>query len=212
MEGGGPPGTAVSLFDGTTLSGWLPSTGTGLGNAPGTWSVAAGAIHSAGTARGTLVSQADYGDFRLIYTVRQGPSVDNHYASVLIWGTRPPPNDAIGGLQFGEPNGNFWDYRPGKPGAGTAYFTQTSAGLGRVNVWNQCEIVTDTATGTALMACCTPMGTTRCKAKQVLQFKDPAAGKKGPIALQCHSPGCNDDYKDITIEVNPAVKGLITTM
>ncbi|MDP9035376.1 MAG: DUF1080 domain-containing protein [Myxococcota bacterium] len=201
---------AVSLFDGTTLSGWIPSVGTGIGNGPGTWNVQDGALHSTGGARGALISQADYGNFRLIFSVRQ--LVANiHYASVLIWGKRPPPPiDAIGGIQFGVPNGNYWDYRPGKNGAGTGLFTQTSPGLSHT-AWTRCEILADVALGTARMACCALAGTTPCKAVQVLQFHDPTAGTTGPIALQVHSAGTQDEYKDISIEPNPSVKDFITT-
>lgn len=44
----------------------------------------------------------------------------------------------------------------------------------------------------------------------MLDFKDPTAGKIGPIALQMHNAGLFDEYKDITIEVNPKVDELIT--
>ena len=41
-------------------------------------------------------------------------------------------------------------------------------------------------------------------------FRDPAAGKIGPIALQMHNAGLFDEFKDVTIEVNPKEDGLIT--
>jgi hypothetical protein len=62
------------------------------------------------------------------------------------------------------------------------------------------------------MACCSLGTASTCKAKEVLTFTDPAAGKTGPIALQAHSPGSHDEYKNITIEENPTVGDLITTM
>jgi hypothetical protein len=205
-------GGVVSLFDGTTLSGWIPSRGTGIDNVPAgdvDWDVKDGALHSTGGPRGTLISKDDYGSFRLMFWVRQ--LVTNiHYASVLIWGTRPPPDvDAIGGLQFSGPNGDNWDYRPGAKNP-DGFFTQKSPGLSRSN-WAQCELLTDVTTGTALMACCTPVGNTPCKAVQVLSFHDPKAGKSSPIALQVHSAGSQDEYKNLTIEVNPVVNALITT-
>jgi len=162
--------------------------------------------------RGTLISKSDYGNFRVIFQVRQLPSTgtDNHYASVLVWGTRPPPNDSIGGLQFGNPNGYHWDYRPGHNDAGTAYFVATSGGFSRTE-WAQCEILTNIATGVARMACCTLGAATSCKAKEVLKFTDPTAGRKGPIALQAHSVGSHDEYRNITIEEDPVVNDLITT-
>jgi hypothetical protein len=33
---------------------------------------------------------------------------------------------------------------------------------------------------------------------------EPSAGKEGPIAWQMHNLGLFDEYKDITIEVEPA--------
>jgi hypothetical protein len=206
------PGQNVELlFDGKTLDGWLPSSGTGIGNAPGTWDVEDASLHCLGTVRGTLVAAKEYSDYRLIFAVRQLPFTDGdeHYASVLIWGTEPPPNDALGALQFGTPNGYYWDYRPGFPGSGTAYFKQTSPGLSRTN-WAQCEILTDTASGIARMACCSLAGTGPCKSTQVLQFTDPGAGKVGAIALQNHSPGGHDEYKNITVELSPSIHNLIT--
>jgi Domain of Unknown Function (DUF1080) len=206
------PGQNVALlFDGKTLDGWLQSSGTGIGNAPGTWNVEDASLHCVGTVRGTLVTAKEYGDYRLIFAVRQLPFTDgdDHYASVLIWGTEPPPNDALGALQFGLPNGYHWDYRPGFPGAGTAYFKQTSPGLSRTE-WAQCEILTSTASGVARMACCSLTGSGPCKSTQVLQFTDPGAGKVGAIALQNHSPGGHDEYKNITLELSPSVGNLIT--
>src|SRR6185312_11711086 len=55
----------VSMFDGTTLNGWTQAQA-------GEWSVADGAIHGNGTARGWIyynVQQA--GTFRWIFNVRQ---------------------------------------------------------------------------------------------------------------------------------------------
>ena len=43
-----------------------------------------------------------------------------------------------------------------------------------------------------------------------LDFKDPAAGKVGPIAWQMHNAGLFDEYKDVTIESDPKVDDLIT--
>jgi Domain of Unknown Function (DUF1080) len=172
------------------------------------------AIHCTGTVRGTLISAKDYGSFRLIFDVRQLASTgtDNHYASVLIWGTRPPPNDAIGGLQFGVPNGYYWDYRPGYPGSGAQYFKATtpSAGISRTN-WARCEILAQMSTGVARVPCCELGTAATCKSKLVLTFTDPKAGKVGPIALQAHSVGSHDEYEAISIEENPTLDQLITT-
>jgi hypothetical protein len=222
--GGGAAGSTgvVSLFDGTTLSGWLPSSiaapyskNDPYGNAPGTWDVQDAALHCTGKVRGVLVSPKDYGSFRLIFWVRQLPATgtDNHYASFLIWGSRVLPQpDAIAGVQFGVPNGYFWDYRVGHNDANAAAFVSTSGGFSRTD-WAQCEILANHTTGVALMACCNPGTATSCKAKQVLKFTDPTVSKTGPgpIAMQAHSVGGHDEYKNITIEENPTVDTLITT-
>lgn len=48
------------------------------------------------------------------------------------------------------------------------------------------------------------------KAVEVVGFADTTAGQVGPIALQMHKAGLFDEYKDMSIEVNPATDGLIT--
>ena len=48
------------------------------------------------------------------------------------------------------------------------------------------------------------------KAIEVLDFEDATAGKAGPIAWQIHNAGLFDEYKDVTIEVDPKEDRLIT--
>ena len=50
------------------------------------------------------------------------------------------------------------------------------------------------------MAVAQPPGS---KAVEVLDFKDAAAGKVGPIAWQMHNAGLFDEYKDVMIELDP---------
>ena len=57
------------------------------------------------------------------------------------------------------------------------------------------------------MAVAQPPGT---KGVEVLPFQDPAAGKAGPIAWQMQNAGLIDEYKDVTIELDPKTAGLIT--
>jgi hypothetical protein len=47
-------------------------------------------------------------------------------------------------------------------------------------------------------------------AVEVLDFKDPAAGKVGPIAWQMHNAGLFDEYKDVTIDIDPTSDQLTT--
>src|SRR5213595_899693 len=67
----------VSMFDGTTLTGWTTSK-------PGGWTVVKGAIHGTGKAgRGWIYySKQQAGTFRWIFNVRQVKG--NHAPTVLI--------------------------------------------------------------------------------------------------------------------------------
>ena len=183
----------VSMFDGKTLTGWTQA-------AAGEWSVVGGAIHGNGTARGWIyynVKQA--GTFRWIFNVRQVSG--NHAPTVLIWGTTMPLRDALSAIQFQPPNGGHWDYRPGHNNGGGKEFTQLPHTKIPTSSWAQCEIIATQATGVARMACC-PLapGAATCKATEVLDFKDPTAGRVGPLAIQVHNAGIHDEYKSLYLE------------
>lgn len=188
----------VSMFDGKTLTGWTQAKA-------GEWSVVGGAIHGNGTARGWLaynVQQA--GTFRWIFNVRQVSG--NHAPTVLIWGTMVPLRDALSAIQFQPPNGGHWDYRPGHNNGGSGEFTQLPHTKIPVSKWSQCELIADQATGVARMACCPlPAGATTCKATEVLDFKDPTAGRVGPLAIQVHNSGIHDEYRSLYLE-SPVVQ------
>ncbi len=177
------------------------------------WIVKDGAIASTGAGRGTLYTKGDYGHYRLTFLMRHVSGKPDHQACVLIFCTRPKegekPLDAIGGIQFQVPNGGHWDYRPGfNKGNPNNEFTNVVKPQFNIHEWSQVEIVADASTGTARMAVAQPPGG---KAIEVLDFKDPAAGKVGPIALQMHNGGLFDEYKDIKIEVEPKDNELATT-
>ena len=194
----------VSMFDGKTLDGWTAQ-------ASGQWSAKNGVIHGNGTSRGWLYyNKAQVGTFRWIFNVRQVKG--NHAPTVLIWGTTNPIRDALSAIQFQPPNGGHWDYRPGKNNGGSGLFTQVPHTKLDIHQWSQCELIGNMATGIAKMACgqLTGSATTTCKAVEVLDFKDATAGKTGPIAWQIHNAGLFDEYKDITIEINPKDDNLIT--
>ena len=57
------------------------------------------------------------------------------------------------------------------------------------------------------MAVAQPPGS---KAIEVLDFRHSPAGKVGPIAWQMHNAGLFDEFKDVTIEVDPKDDDLIT--
>lgn len=86
-------------------------------------------------------------------------------------------------------------------------FTSVTKTRFDVHDWSRVEILADAARGTARMAVAQPPGN---KAVEVLDFKDTAAGKAGPIAWQMHNAGLFDEYKDVTIESDPKDDDLIT--
>jgi hypothetical protein len=182
----------VSMFNGTNLDGWTP-------HAAGAWTVTNGAIHGNGTSRGWIYYNQQVGTFRWIFNVRQ--VTGNHAPTVLIWGTTTPIRDALSGIQFQPPNGGHWDYRPGHNNGGGALFKQLPHTKWDIHNWAQCEIVGNQTTGVARMACC-PLSTgmTTCKAVEVLDFKDPTAGRVGPLAIQVHNSGINDEFKSLYVE------------
>ena len=57
------------------------------------------------------------------------------------------------------------------------------------------------------MAVAQPLGS---KAIELVDFSDPTAGRTGPIAFQMHNAGLFDEYKDVTVESDPADNNLLT--
>lgn len=175
------------------------------------WIVKDGVMASTGAGRGVIYTANDYSRFRLMFTMRHVSGNPDHHAGILIFCTRPQPGekplDALAGIQFQVPLGGRWDYRPGKNNNGGQLFTLIERPPYNVHEWSRVEIVADAATGTGRMAVAQPPGS---KAVEVLQFKDPTAGKVGPIAWQMHNAGLFDEFKDVTIEVEPKDDRLIT--
>jgi len=169
------------------------------------WVVKDGAMASTGSGRGVIYTARDYGRFRLMFTMRHVSGNPDHQACVLIFCSRPAPGDkpldALGGIQFQVPNGGHWDYRPGRNNNGGAEFTTINKTRYDAHEWSRVEIVADAAKGVARMKVAQPVGS---PAVEVLAFQDPTAGKSGPIAWQMHNAGLFDEFKDVTIEVDPA--------
>jgi len=169
-----------------------------------------GAMASTGSGRGTLYTKGDYTRYRLIFTMRHVSGKPDHQPCVLVFCTRPPEGekglDALGGIQFQVPNGGHWDYRPGHNNGGTGFTNPTRTKYDN-HEWHQVEILVNTREGTARMAVAQPVGT---RAIENLDFKDPTAGKTGPIAWQMHNGGLFDEFKDVRIEVDPTEDKLIT--
>ncbi|HKR29213.1 MAG TPA: DUF1080 domain-containing protein [Terriglobales bacterium] len=175
-----------------------------LRNSLNGWTVKDGALASTGAGRGVLYTADDFSHFRLMFTMRHVSGNPDHQACVLIFCTRPEPDnvplDALGGIQFQVPKGGHWDYRPGHNNAGGTEFTLITKPDYDAHQWSRIEILADASTGTARMAVAQPVGS---RAAEILAFKDASAGKVGPIALQMHNAGLFDEYKDIVIDTNP---------
>jgi hypothetical protein len=175
------------------------------------WTVNNRAMASTGSGRGVIYTAHDYGRFRWMFTIRHVSGNPDHQASVLIFCTRPAPDeiplDALAGIQF-QMRGGHWDYRPGHNNSGQGEFTGVTKISYDPHEWRRVEIVADASTGRARMAVAQPVSS---KAVEVLDFSDSTAGKVGPVALQMHNSGLLDEYKDLTIEVNPKSMDLITT-
>lgn len=176
------------------------------------WAVRDGVIASKGVGRGVMYTANDYGRYRLMLTMRHLSGKPDHPACVLVFCTRPQggemPLDALGGIQFDVPSGGHWDYRPGMNRDGGSEYNTVATRSFDVHSWSQIELLVDATKGTARMAVAQPPGS---KAVEALDFREPTAGKVGPIALQMHNAGLFDEYKDIRIEVDPKEDKLITT-
>jgi hypothetical protein len=165
------------------------------------WVVKDGAMASTGVGRGVIYTEKDYGRFHLTFTMRHVSGNPDHQACVLIFCSRPGPNekplDALGGIQFQVPNGGHWDYRPSMNNNGGSEFTSVNKTHFDVHEWSRVEIVADSTKGEARMSVAQPPDSAPV---EVLAFKDPAAGKAGPIAWQMHNAGLLDEYKEVSIE------------
>ena len=178
---------------------------------PTGWTVKNGAMASIGSGRGVIYTANDYSRYRLMFTMRHVSGNPDHQACVLLFCTRPQsdevPLDALAGIQFQVPKGGHWDYRPGHNDSGGDEFTLVTKPQFDPAEWSRVEILADASAGTAKMAVAQPIGN---KAVEVLDFKDPSAGKTGPIAWQTHNAGLFDEYKDVVIETNPRINELIS--
>ena len=178
---------------------------------PSLWTVKDGVIATTGAGRGVLYTAKDYTNYRVIFTVRHISQKKDHPPCVLFFCTRPQPGEKpineLGGIQFEVPNGGNWDFRPGHISSGKGEFKRLLNPNFDPTQWSRVEILVNAQAGTARLAVAQPVG---AKAIELNDFSLPSAGKPGPFGLQSHNAGLFDEYKDITIEVNPTDTNLIT--
>jgi hypothetical protein len=172
------------------------------------WTVTDGAMASTGAGRGTIYTKDDYSKYRLTFSLRQVKG--DHQPCILIFCQRPPVGekglDALGAIQFQAPNGGHWDYRPGENKAGDGFTNPTKPKFNNKE-WSRVEILVDATKGTARMAVANPAD---AKAIEVLNYNNAPAGRTGPIAWQMHNGGIFDEFKDVTVEIDPPYDDLIT--
>jgi hypothetical protein len=203
-----------AIYDGKSTAGWTSwgKSGAGIGMLDGNWDILDGALHSTGKMRNVLATNGDYNDFRLIFQIRHlKPTGNAHQPCIVIWGRRPAPNDAMGGIQIQAPHTSMWDYRPGQ-NKNIGGMKVGTANINDAN-WSQCEVLAHGSKGDFRMACCQLAGNgeTPCKGTELLHFTVAGSGNNGPISLQAHNAGLLDEYKGIFVEENPTVDDLITT-
>jgi len=212
IEDPGTPGAfplcpkCKQIFDGKTLDGWEQSPA-------GSFVVKDAAIASTGKGAHAWTKE-DYGDFRLFFQVKQISG--DHKPCTTLFTTRPAegkaPARGLAGIQFQPPLGGSWDYRPGKNSGPDSHWTYP---MPRPTLdpkkWHRCEVLARASTGEWKAACCEIEGKDSCKGVEVVRYKDPTAGKKGPFALMMHNNGLFDLYKDFWIETDPVGDELVST-
>ena len=175
------------------------------------WIVKDGVMASTGAGRGVIYTAQDYSRYRLVYSVRHVSGHPDHQAGVLFFCKRPEEDemslDALGGIQFQLPMGSYWDYRPGNNNSGTQFFTKITKSPFDRHAWSKIEVLVNAEKGTARLAVAQPPGS---KAIELVEFSDPTTGRPGPIAWQMHNAGLFDEYKDISIEIDPEPDVLLT--
>jgi hypothetical protein len=185
-----PPGM-TKLFDGTTLTGWD-------GN-PAFWSVKDGAIDGTAQKGGQLImTKDDYDDFRFIVASRR-VSMTEHLG-ICFWGGRTPVWKYNGCKLLIPPSGGSWEYAGSGGLPGITPYPHPSFDPQQ---WHVTELLAHLKTGTVEMA---------IDGTHVLTYKEPNLGrlKQGPIGLQIHANASEVQYKDVYVEVNPAVDKLLT--
>ena len=175
------------------------------------WTVKEGAMASTGSGRGVIYTAQDFQRFRLTFTMRHVSGSPDHQACVLIFCARRP------GMSFLSTRLGAFSFKYREVELGLPAWAQYCRGR-RIHDCNQGCLRSSrverggdcggSSAGIARMAVAQPVGS---KATEVLDFRDPSAGRIGPIALQMHNAGLFDEYKNLTIDTDPATLDLATT-
>jgi 3-keto-disaccharide hydrolase len=200
----GPVAGTTSIFDGKTLIGWEQDTKTNL------WSVVDGVIDGKGTTGGQLLmTQSDYGDFRIVVSSDLVAEGKTGHLGICFWGGRTPVGgyngckDIIPPGASSDPTVNTWDYGLKPKQAGLKGVTKL--GTPKINsTWNTTEILCFLAKGFCRVA---------INGMAVLTYQEPnlQSIQRGPIGLQLHE-GTNEEvqYKDVYVDPAPTVDQLLT--
>jgi hypothetical protein len=191
----GPVAGTTSIFDGKTLNGW--EQGTAM-----LWSVVDGVIDGKGTTGGQLLmTQTDYGDFRIVVSSNMVAVGGTGHLGICFWGGRMP----VGGyngckLIIPDSRGDTWDYSLNSGLKGV-----TKVGTPAANpTWNTTEILCFLKRGFCRVA---------MNGTAILTYQEPnlKSIKAGPIGLQIHD-GKNEEvqYKDVYVDPAPTVDQLLT--
>jgi hypothetical protein len=194
-EGGAPFPGMMSLFDGTTLNGWMQSP-------KNWWSVKAGTIDGQSTSGGEIiVTNADYGDFRLIVSSRMPLNMGGGHLGICFWGNRTMPPGGYGQCKlYIPPNPWSWDYLTN---GGLKNATYTTTMTQDPSVWHRTELLCTLATGHCLAA---------VDGKLMMTYDEQKLStiRKGPIGLQIHAGNSEVQYKDVYVDPAPANAKLLT--
>ena len=187
----------TSLFDGTTLKGWVGD--------PECWKVIDGAIVGV-KGNQNIMTEGDYDNFQLIVSTRQVKEPSNHQG-VGFWGAHMPAGKYGYGmcLDVMPPMNWMWDYSRNGPQVGKFTLSKNLEREFKIkrSDWTQAEILVNLPKASVRMA---------INGVEMLNYtdSDPMRWKKGPIGLQAHAGNKDVRYKDIFVEVNPKEDKLIT--
>jgi hypothetical protein len=174
-------------------------------------SVKDGVIDGKGTGKVNgqlLVTDATYGDFRIIVSSNMVLPGGNGHLGICFWGARTTPPGGYGNCKLIIPPGgacctgiNTWDY---KVGGGLKNTTNTGKPTTNSGTWNTTEILCSLSKGFCRVA----LNGTEALTYQEANLKSIMAG---PIGLQIHD-GTNEEvqYKDVFVDPAPTVDKLLT--